>query len=504
MDTLYRRPLPPETIAFSSPEGQRVFADALAAGGLGGYFALAEQYQTQSDPAFCGLGSLVVALNALAIDPGRLWKGPWRWFSEDLLDCCVSLEQVRAQGVDLDTLGCLARCNGAEATVVRPGPDDDELRAAVSRTSAGAGAVLVAAYDRAALGQTGSGHFSPLGGYHAARDLVLVMDVARFKYPPHWVALPRLAAAMHTIDPATDRARGWLELRPRAGGHAIMLSLACRGTSWPELAAGCARRSPRAGLTTPRWPRSLARWRPDRALRGARELAAADHAAAVAQTRLALRATEAHRVARASPTATAPTPPPRSSCSTPASSRPAARSPPPSPASPPRAAPCPRSPPSSTSSPRRARPLRATWPLADPRGDDTAATSGATAELGAGARLLLDAGGGASAATRSEVPRHLGPGQLRRHPPTRRLLRCRGRATMSGMGTRLGALDQPLPAAGDADHADARRRGAGLRPAGARPSPPCDALRAWPVQTSPFDLVLRRRGRGHERSAPAT
>ncbi|MCL4224209.1 MAG: hypothetical protein KJZ91_06985 [Myxococcales bacterium] len=299
MDTLYRRPLPPETIAFSSPEGQRVFADALAAGGLGGYFALAEQYQTQSDPAFCGLGSLVVALNALAIDPGRLWKGPWRWFSEDLLDCCVSLEQVRAQGVDLDTLGCLARCNGAEATVVRPGPDDDELRAAVSRTSAGAGAVLVAAYDRAALGQTGSGHFSPLGGYHAARDLVLVMDVARFKYPPHWVALPRLAAAMHTIDPATDRARGWLELRPRAGGHAIMLSLACRGTSWPELAARL-----RAALAT-RWPDDTPLATVARALAPltehceAREPAAADHAAAVAQTRLALRATEAHRVARA-------------------------------------------------------------------------------------------------------------------------------------------------------------------------------------------------------------
>src|SRR5690606_30953135 len=78
VETLYRRPLPGDAIAFASPEGQRLFGEALAAGGLGGYFALAEQYQTQSDPAFCGLGSLVVALNALAIDPGRLWKGPWR------------------------------------------------------------------------------------------------------------------------------------------------------------------------------------------------------------------------------------------------------------------------------------------------------------------------------------------------------------------------------------------------------------------------------------------
>ena len=66
-ETLYRRPLPSEAIAFSSLDGRRVFAEALSTGGLDGYFQLAEQFHTQSDPAFCGLGSLVVALNALGI-----------------------------------------------------------------------------------------------------------------------------------------------------------------------------------------------------------------------------------------------------------------------------------------------------------------------------------------------------------------------------------------------------------------------------------------------------
>src|SRR5689334_8671053 len=115
--TLYRRPLPSQAIAFSSPEGRQVFTEALATEGLDGYFPLAEQFHTQSDPAFCGLGSLVVALNALAIDPGRLWKGPWRWFAEDLLDCCVPLAEVRERGLDLDELACLARCNGAKVAV---------------------------------------------------------------------------------------------------------------------------------------------------------------------------------------------------------------------------------------------------------------------------------------------------------------------------------------------------------------------------------------------------
>jgi hypothetical protein len=63
-DTLYRRPLPAALLPFSSPEGKVVFQQAFAAGGLDGDFPLAEQFP--AEPAFCGLGSLVVALNAVS------------------------------------------------------------------------------------------------------------------------------------------------------------------------------------------------------------------------------------------------------------------------------------------------------------------------------------------------------------------------------------------------------------------------------------------------------
>lgn len=39
------------------------------------YFRLAEQFRTQDEPAFCGLSTLTMVLNALAVDPGRVWKG---------------------------------------------------------------------------------------------------------------------------------------------------------------------------------------------------------------------------------------------------------------------------------------------------------------------------------------------------------------------------------------------------------------------------------------------
>ncbi|HEU4582069.1 MAG TPA: phytochelatin synthase family protein [Polyangiaceae bacterium] len=235
-ETLYRRPIPAGAVAFSSPEGRQLFAEALASGGLEGYFPLAEQFHTQSEPSFCGLGSLVVALNALGVDPGRLWKGPWRWFAEELLDCCVPLSRVRERGLEIEELACLARCNGASVELqYAEEVDAAAFRRALADAARGA-SVLIASYDRSALGQTGSGHFSPVGGYFGARDLALVLDVARFKYPPHWLSAELLFGAMLPRDPATGRSRGWLGLRRREQGIALGFSVKCEGESWRGIA----------------------------------------------------------------------------------------------------------------------------------------------------------------------------------------------------------------------------------------------------------------------------
>jgi glutathione gamma-glutamylcysteinyltransferase len=288
METLYRRPLPADAVEFSSPPGRQLFTEAFAAGGLEGYFPLAEQFHTQAEPTFCGLGSLVVALNALAIDPGRLWKGPWRWFSEELLDCCVPLEEIRRRGLDLDQLTFVARCNGAEVELHRA----DLADLAAWRASLGAAArgdgVVIASYDRSALDQTGAGHFSPIGGYHAARDLALVLDVARFKYPPHWIGAERLWRAMQPVDPATGRARGWMLLRRRARGVALGFTLTCVGTDlhgFAEQLAGVARElGPAADIGA--LSRALA---PLTSYLAVRSPGSEAHRAALARTRAAVR-----------------------------------------------------------------------------------------------------------------------------------------------------------------------------------------------------------------------
>eukprot|EP00435_Cladocopium_sp_Y103_P069079 s364_g32.t1 len=237
--TFHRRPLPAPAVAFSSPEGRRLFAEALERGTLGCFFRLIEQFHTQGEPAYCGLGTLAMVLNALGVDPKRVWKGPWRWFSEQLLDCCEPLEVVKERGITFSKVACLARCNGAHVDAQRADSDDATLEAfrkAVMRTCESEAEeenfqVMIVSYSRKALGQTGDGHYSPIGGYHAETDQVLILDVARFKYPPHWVPLTTLWSAMRYVDAETGRSRGYMVLKSNACLESSRMALTWR---WPE------------------------------------------------------------------------------------------------------------------------------------------------------------------------------------------------------------------------------------------------------------------------------
>lgn len=258
-------------MALSSPEGKRRFADAQAAGHAEPFLPLMEQFVTQNEPTFCGLGSLTMVMNALRIDPRRRWRdesGPgWRWWSDEMFleaTCTPSLEELKADGVTLDELAKMAATSGANVSVHRPtdeGASLEGFRSAVlsaSRMQPGEGgeAYLVSSFCRATLGQSGGGHFSPLGAYHAPSDSVLVLDVARFKYPPYFVALSQLWSASATMDAATGQSRGWLRLAaaPEVAASAPVDPPPPRPTEAARLS------SPAAAVrwASPRFARSLA------------------------------------------------------------------------------------------------------------------------------------------------------------------------------------------------------------------------------------------------------
>ncbi len=213
-NTFHRRVLPSTLVSLTSNEGRELFKQALLDDSLENFFSLVGNFTHQSDVALCGPGSLAMVLNALEADPGRVWRGVWRWYSDDMLECCEqSLERMRAKGVTFDQFASLAECHGLQVEAKRFDQSSlEEFENAVIDSVTKPGHHLIVSFSRQSLGQTGIGHFSPIAGYHKEKQMVLVLDVARFKYPSYWVPLEMLWKAMEPVDPDTNLPRGFILL----------------------------------------------------------------------------------------------------------------------------------------------------------------------------------------------------------------------------------------------------------------------------------------------------
>ncbi|KAL0732292.1 hypothetical protein Bca4012_008501 [Brassica carinata] len=154
--SLYRRFLPtPPAIDFASVEGKKIFNEALQKGTMEGFFRLISYFQTQSEPAYCGLASLSMVLNSLSIDPGRKWKGPWRWFDESMLECCEPLEIVKDKGITFGKVVCLAHSSGAKVQAFRTTQSTiDDFRRYVLKCSTSDNCHMISTYHRGVFKQS--------------------------------------------------------------------------------------------------------------------------------------------------------------------------------------------------------------------------------------------------------------------------------------------------------------------------------------------------------------
>ena len=230
-------------VPFNSKPGKAIFRRALEQGMLdGSYWSLSECFAAQTSPASCGLGTLAMCLNSLAIDPGnRSNVGIFRWYTEKSLFCHGSSfvpthDEVLARGISMMDLCRLGACNCLESTpFCATGPNactEDDFRRHVIAACAdnkSSATRIVASYHRGVLGQTGDGHHSPIAAYDRESDRVLILDVARFKYAPHWVPLPLLWQAMSTFD-TNGGARGFIKLA-RLDGQQADSCIDCKSTS---------------------------------------------------------------------------------------------------------------------------------------------------------------------------------------------------------------------------------------------------------------------------------
>ena len=208
------QPLPPQLVPFDSDEGQRLLVESTA---RRAYFPLAAQFLTQKTQAFCGVASAVMVLNALPLQAPVVEEwAPFRAFTQDnVFDAAtraaLTPEFVGSGGLTLEQLTFLLSAHHVDARGVLASESSlEKFRAEASAALAQPNQHVVIDFFRGELGQDVGAHWSPLGAYHAGSDRFLVLDVARFRYPPYWARADDLFRAMNTRDLDAGKSRGYL------------------------------------------------------------------------------------------------------------------------------------------------------------------------------------------------------------------------------------------------------------------------------------------------------
>jgi glutathione-S-conjugate glycine hydrolase len=203
--------LPDSLISLDSAEGERLLAESSA---RRDFVPLVEQYVTQENPGYCGIASAVMVLNALQIPASKdnAWGAPFFTQKNLFNEKARSVAQPGFQGgLTLQQLADILQSHPATAEVHYASDTTLEAFRGLASTNMGNPRdFIIVNYNRAEVGQEYMGHISPIAAYHAASDRFLLLDVARYKYPPVWIPTDQLFRAMRTSDPVAGKSRGFL------------------------------------------------------------------------------------------------------------------------------------------------------------------------------------------------------------------------------------------------------------------------------------------------------
>jgi len=226
----------PALVAFNSDEGLARLSRSTA---RRDFAALANQFEAQSNIAFCGPTTVAIVLNAVHAGDKDLPRDRSRLRPEDLqhlggmVDLTVARftqdnvigkgpktraqvlgeptvvngQSTRDPGYQLRQLDELLRAHGlaTRLVIVDDKLADKEIRADLADNLRRSGDYVIVNYRRDALGQRGGAHISPLGAYDADSDAFLVMDVNPTSAGWVWVPTPSLIKGMRTLDTIENR-----------------------------------------------------------------------------------------------------------------------------------------------------------------------------------------------------------------------------------------------------------------------------------------------------------
>jgi len=130
------------------------------------------------------------------------------YFTSDVVKI-ISPQTVLQMGMTREQMAETLVAQGVRAeSIAGDTLNDESLRTLLQKALLDDGQFVLANYLRANLGQVGGGHWSVLAAFDAQSDRVLILDVAKYKYPPAWVNISTLRQAIATIDTTSNKARG--------------------------------------------------------------------------------------------------------------------------------------------------------------------------------------------------------------------------------------------------------------------------------------------------------
>lgn len=225
-----------ELLPFSSDEGLARLARSTA---KVDFPVLANQFEAQSNGAFCGPTSAAIVLNAVRGRGADLPRDRSRLRAEDLqylpsnFDLTVPRftqdnvitkgQKTRAQvlgepltingkqihdvGYQVRQLDEMLRANGAitRLTIVDGNKVEQDIRNDLVENLRHRGNYVIVAYNRGAVGQPGGGHISPVGAYDGESDSFLVLDVNPASAGWVWMPTTTLVKGMRTFDTVENR-----------------------------------------------------------------------------------------------------------------------------------------------------------------------------------------------------------------------------------------------------------------------------------------------------------
>jgi hypothetical protein len=225
-----------ELVPFSSDEGLVRLARSAA---KVDFPALANQFEAESNGAFCGPTSAAIVLNAVRSRSPDLPRDHSRLHSEDLQyipsaydptvprftqdnvitkgqktraqvlgePVTINGKQIKDFGYQVRQLDEMLRANGltTRLVIVDDGKAEQEIRNDLVENLKRRGDFVIISYQRKAVGQQGGGHISPLGAYDLESDSFLVLDVNPANAGWVWMPTATLIKGMRTFDTIENR-----------------------------------------------------------------------------------------------------------------------------------------------------------------------------------------------------------------------------------------------------------------------------------------------------------